>query len=63
MIRGLDHFKEYFRIYAENFILVGGVASYLLLDEVGATKVRATKDLDIVLYEEALHENFVNALC
>ena len=49
MIKGLDHFKEYFREYSDNFILVGGVASYLLLDEAGAPKVRPTKDLDIVL--------------
>ena len=49
MIRGLDHFKTFFRPYAGNFILVGGVASYLLLDEAGAAKVRPTKDLDIVL--------------
>lgn len=35
MIRGLDHFKEYFKDHSKNFILVGGVASYLLLDEAG----------------------------
>lgn len=49
MIKGLNHFKEYFREHSENFILVGGVATYLLLDEVGAPRVRPTKDLDIVL--------------
>jgi hypothetical protein len=49
MIRGLSHFSEHFKDYSDSFILVGGVASYLLLDEVGASKVRATKDLDIVL--------------
>lgn len=49
MIRGLEHFKDYFRDYSENFILMGGVASYLLLDEAGVPKKRATKDLDIVL--------------
>lgn len=49
MVKGLEHFKDYFRDYSENFILVGGVATYLLLDEVGAPRVRPTKDLDIVL--------------
>ncbi|MBX3032498.1 MAG: hypothetical protein KF865_01140 [Bdellovibrionaceae bacterium] len=49
MIRGLEHFKEHFRKHAENFILVGGVASHLLLEEAGASKLRPTKDLDIVL--------------
>lgn len=42
MIRGLDHFRRYFNDYSEEFILVGGVATYLLLEEVGALRVRAT---------------------
>ena len=49
MIRGLDHFRKYFQQYSSDFILVGGVASYLLLDEAGAPRLRPTKDLDIVL--------------
>lgn len=49
MIRGLQHFKDFFEGFGENYILVGGVASYLLLDEIGAPRNRATKDLDIVL--------------
>ena len=61
MVRGLDHFKNYFRQYSENFILVGGVASYLLLDEVGASKVRPTKDLDIVVIMKP-SDDFLNAI-
>jgi phosphorylcholine metabolism protein LicD len=61
MVRGLDHFKDFFRGYSESFILVGGVASYLLLDEVGAPKVRPTKDLDIVLMMKP-NEKFLNAI-
>ena len=49
MIRGLDHFRERFKDYADDFILVGGVASYLLLEEAGAGRIRPTQDLDIVL--------------
>lgn len=61
MVRGLDHFKEYFREHADNFILVGGVASYLLLDEAGASRVRPTKDLDIVLMMKPSGK-FLNAI-
>ncbi len=61
MVRGLDHFKEYFREHSGNFILVGGVASYLLLDEAGASRIRATKDLDIVLMMKP-SEKFLNAI-
>ncbi len=61
MIRGLDHFKEYFKDHIENFILVGGCASYLLLDEAGAPRLRPTKDLDIVLIMRP-SDNFLNAM-
>lgn len=61
MVKGLEHFKDYFRAHSENFILVGGVATYLLLDEVGAAKVRATKDLDIVLIMKP-SSDFLNAI-
>jgi len=61
MIRGLDHFREYFRSCSENFILVGGVASYLLLNEAGAPRLRPTKDLDIVLIMKP-SEVFLNAI-
>lgn len=50
MIRGLDHFRRHFKGYSHDFVLVGGVAGFLLLDEVGAPRVRPTKDLDIVLF-------------
>src|SRR3989338_480304 len=61
MVRGLNHFKEYFREHSENFILVGGVASYLLLNEAGAPRVRPTKDLDIVLIMKP-SDQFLNAI-
>ena len=61
MVKGLEHFREYFKEYSESFILVGGVASYLLLDEAGAPKLRATRDLDIVLLMKP-REDFLNAI-
>ena len=61
MIKGLGHFRDHFKQYSENFILVGGVASHLLLDEAGAPRVRPTKDLDIVLIMRPPVE-FLNAI-
>lgn len=61
MIRGLEHFKSFFKKHSDNFILVGGVATYLLLEQAGATKVRATKDLDIVLIMKP-SADFLNAI-
>ena len=35
MVRGLDTFKEFFRGYEDNYILIGGTASTLVMEEVG----------------------------
>lgn len=59
-IRGLDVFGQAFSEYREQFVLIGGVASWLTLDEAGQS-FRATKDLDIVLVIEALNSQFVAA--
>lgn len=60
MVRGLDVFREHFRRYSDQFILIGGTACDLVMAEAGDT-FRATKDLDIVLCIEALDATFVRA--
>lgn len=57
MVRGLDVFREYFAGHADQFVLIGGTAATLALEQVGL-EFRATKDLDIVLYIEALKPTF-----
>ena len=58
MVRGLQKFKEKFSEYSENYVLIGGTACTVLMDEADID-FRATKDFDIVLYIEALDEKFV----
>ena len=58
MIRGLNYFREYFNEFQESYVLIGGVACYLALEEAGID-FRATKDLDIVLCAEAMDVTFV----
>ena len=53
----LQSFKEWFRGYEDNFIVIGGAACSLILDEHGA-EFRATKDVDVVLFIEALSVDF-----
>lgn len=57
MIKGLDKFKERFAGLEDQYVLIGGTATYLALNEAGL-EPRATKDLDIVLCLEALDANF-----
>ena len=60
MVRGLDIFREYFAGHADQFVLIGGTAATLAMEEAGL-EFRATKDLDIVLHIEALRPTFGEA--
>lgn len=60
MVVGLDKFITHFAEYRDRYVLIGGAACDLLMEEAGLP-FRATKDLDIVLTVEALDELFVNA--
>lgn len=57
MVHGLEKFKEYFGNYTSQYVLIGGTACSILMEELG-TEFRATQDLDIVLIIEALDSSF-----
>ncbi|MGV8951885.1 MAG: hypothetical protein ACOH2M_12330, partial [Cypionkella sp.] len=57
MVRGLDTFAAFFAGDESRYVLIGGVATQLVLEE-AALPARATKDLDIVLCVEALDAAF-----
>lgn len=48
MVTGVDRFRAHFDGHDSHYVLIGGAACELLMDEVGLD-FRATKDLDIVL--------------
>lgn len=58
MVTGLDLFREHFKEFQKSYVLIGGVACYLNMEEAGVD-FRATKDLDIVLCAEALDIAFI----
>lgn len=58
MVRGLERFRDHFQNFTSQYVLIGGVACDLALDEAGLN-FRATQDLDIVLCIEALDRPFV----
>lgn len=58
MVRGIEIFKQYFEAYPENYIIIGGTACDILMEEAGFTP-RATKDIDLILIVEALTSEFV----
>ena len=58
MVKGIDIFKAYFEAYPENYVIIGGTACDILMEEAGLTP-RATKDIDLILIVEALTSEFV----
>jgi hypothetical protein len=58
MVRGLDIFKKYFELYPANYVIIGGTACDIIIDEAGFVP-RATKDIDIILIVEVLSPEFV----
>lgn len=57
MVTGIDSFKEWFKGYEEQYVIIGGTACDILMTEEGLD-FRATKDIDLVLIIEALDVNF-----
>jgi len=58
MVIGIEEFRNYFRDYAANYVIIGRTACDIIIEEAGFTP-RATKDIDIILIVEALSEDFV----
>lgn len=56
-MKGLDVFRAHFAAFAHNYVLIGGAACEIVMEEAGVD-FRATKDLDIVLIVEALDAAF-----
>lgn len=57
MVEGLDRFREHFRDHTHQFVLIGGTACDLIMEEAGL-EFRATRDLDIVLQMKLLEPAF-----
>ena len=60
MVKGIGKFKSHFSEFSDCYVLIGGAACFLSLEEVDLD-FRATKDLDIVLCIEAMNHKFVEA--
>lgn len=58
MVRAIDKYKEYFKDFEGNYVIIGGTA-YEIHEKNNAFISRATKDIDIILIIEALSNDFV----
>ena len=60
MVKGLDLFRDHFQEFSNQFVLIGGAACDIALENADFD-FRSTKDLDIVLFVEALNAEFGRA--
>ena len=58
MVRGIDTFKEFFKGFEDNYVIIGGTACEIH-EDLYAQVPRATKDIDIILVVEAFSAEFV----
>jgi len=61
MTAGLDLFAEKFKDYTGEYVIIGGTATSLLLEEQGLSLMRVTKDIDMVVIVESLSAAFGKA--
>ncbi len=60
MVEGLDRFKADLGKYSENYIIIGGTACNIILENLG-TVPRVTHDIDMIVVVERLTAAFVAA--
>lgn len=57
MVKGIDKFRDYFKGYEGQYVLIGGAACDVLFES-NDSDFRVTRDLDMVLIIEALTAEF-----
>jgi len=57
IISRMQSFKDWFHGYEDHFVVIGGGACSLIMEEIGSD-FRATRDIDIVLLIESLNADF-----
>lgn len=60
MVEGLDKFSESLGSYSNNYIIIGGTACNVILENAGTTP-RVTHNIDMIVVVEQLTKDFVSA--
>ena len=57
MVYGLDKFRETFRPFTNNYVIIGGTACDQMLSKT-AIEPRATEDIDMIVVVEAINDDY-----
>ena len=58
MVYGLDTFRERFRTFTDNYVIIGGAGCDQMLSKT-AIQPRATEDIDMIVVVETLSDDFI----
>jgi hypothetical protein len=58
MVTGIDKFREFFKDFTDNYVIIGGTACDQNF-EITGNSFRKTVDMDIILIVESLSREFV----
>lgn len=58
MVTGIERFREAFEDFVDNYIIIGGTACDILLDDSDSVEPRATTDIDMILVVENINPEF-----
>lgn len=61
MVPGIEKFREFFKGFEDNYVLIGGVAFRHWMTTYGG-EPRATKDLDLIILSHKPHQEFIDQL-
>ena len=59
MVYGLKKFREAFRDFTDNYVIIGGAACDQMLSKT-AIDPRATEDIDMIVIVEAISDNYIS---
>ena len=60
MIQGINSFTEYFKDFRNDYVVIGGLATAIIMHDLGFV-ARATKDIDLVIISKD-NEVFIRQL-
>jgi hypothetical protein len=58
MVKGIDMFREAFKDFADNYVIIGGTACDIILEDSEEVEPRATDDIDMILVVEKVTPEF-----
>ena len=58
MVKGIDQFREAFKDFSDNYIVIGGAACDIILDDEAEVEPRATVDIDMILVVGNINAEF-----